>query len=171
MQNTIKPLAELRDHWKAEGCPSIAKIAKAANIPNATANRYLTGITKSGEVETVRALAIAMGRQDIADSIPYTEVGGNKQTNDYIVELKRQWQEQLQQQLADVTTKHKQELEDLTRDHRAERDDWHKQRNAMYEEITSLRSSFDSLTKIQHREKWTAYALCIIAVAALLVIK
>ena len=168
MQNTIKPLADLREHWKSEGCPSIAKIAKAANVPNATANRYLTGITKGGEVETVRALAIAMGRPDIAESIPYTEVGGNKQTNDYIVELKRQWQEQLQQQLADVTAKHKQELEELTRDHRAEREDWHKQRNTMNEEIASLRSSFDSLTKIQHREKWVAFALLIGAVAALL---
>ena len=168
MQNTIKPLAELRDHWKAEGCPSIAKTAKAANVPNATANRYLTGITKGGEVETVRALAIAMGRPDIAEAIPYTEVGGNKQTNDYIVELKRQWQEQLQQQLADVTAKHKQELEDLTRDHRSERDDLHKQRNTLNEEIASLRSSFDNLTKIQHREKWISFALFLAAGAALI---
>ena len=168
MQNTIKPLAELRDHWKAEGCPSIAKIAKAANVPNATANRYLTGITKGGEVETVRALAIAMGRPDIAEAIPYTEVGGNKQTNDYIVELKRQWQEQLQQQLADVTAKHKQELEDLTRDHRAEREDWHTLRNALHEENANLRKTFDQTIKIQHREKWISYALFLAAIAALI---
>lgn len=168
MQNTVKALADLRAHWKAEGCPSIAKIAKAANIPNATANRYLSGITKGGAAETIRALAIAMDRRDIAESLPYIGSGNGGQSNDYVIEMNLQSQERFNQQLAEVTAKHKQEMDDLTRDHRLERDDWHKQRAAMHEEISSLRASFDSLTKIQHREKWIAFALFIAAIGALL---
>ena len=171
MEQTVKALADLRAHWKAEGCPSIAKIAKAANIPSATANRYISGTTKGGTAETIRALAIAMGRPDIADSIPYTSLSTVSHKEDYIAEMVQQWQEKTQQQIADTTARHKQELDDLTRDHRTEREDWHKQRDALYAEITDLRKTFDREIKIQQREKWVAYALCIAAIVALIIIK
>ena len=75
MQKTSQALADLRRHWREDGCPSIAKIAKKANVPSATANRYLTGVTKGGAPETIRALAIAMDRRDIAESLPYIGIG------------------------------------------------------------------------------------------------
>lgn len=161
MQNTAKALAELRKHWKLEGSPPIPQIAKKANVPSATAYRYITGATKGGMAETIRALAIAMDRRDIADSIPYSGISNTEHTEDYLVEFSQQMQERFQQQLAEVTAKHKQEMDDLIRDHRAERDGWHTQRDAYCKEIERLSGSFDKLTKVQHREKWIAFALCI----------
>lgn len=175
MQKTVKALADLRAHWRAEGCPSVAKIAKKANIPNATANRYLTGVTKGGAPETIRALAIAMDRRDIADSIPFIGIGESDHTEDYITEMIQQWHETSQQQLAEATTRHKQELEDLTRDHRSERDDWHKQRDALHAQLGALRASFDSSIhfrdaqlRIQRIEKWCFLALFLVSVAGLI---
>ena len=175
MQNTVKPLADLRQHWKDEGCPAIAKIAKAANVPSATAHRYLSGATKGGAAETIRALAIAMDRRDIAESIPYTGVDGSSHANDYIIELDLQRQERYNQQLAELTAKHKQELDDLIRDHRIEREEWHTQRKAMHDENTNLRSAFekavtfrDAQLKNARIEKWICFALFLVAVAALI---
>ena len=168
MQKTTKALADLRAHWREEGCPSVAKIAKKANIPNATANRYLTGITKGGAPETIRALAIAMDRRDIADSIPFVSVSDSDHAEDYITEMIQQWHETSQQQIAEANARHKQELDDLTRDHRAERD-------ALHEEIKILRTSFDKavasrdeLLRSMRVEKWTFFALFVIALIAMI---
>ena len=168
MQKTTKALADLRAHWREEGCPSVAKIAKKANIPNATANRYLTGITKGGAPETIRALAIAMDRRDIADSIPFVSVSDSDHAEDYITEMIQQWHETSQQQIAEANVRHKQELDDLTRDHRAERD-------ALHEEIKILRTSFDKavasrdeLIRSMRTEKWTFFALFVIALIAMI---
>lgn len=168
MQKTTKALADLRAHWREEGCPSVAKIAKKANIPNATANRYLTGITKGGAPETIRALAIAMDRRDIADSIPFVSVSDSDHAEDYITEMIQQWHETSQQQIAEANARHKQELDDLTRDHRAERD-------ALHEEIKILRTSFDKavasrdeLLRSMRVEKWTFFALFVVALIAMI---
>ena len=164
MQNTVKPLENLRAHWKTIGCPPISPIAKKATVPSATANRYLTGTTKGGTAETIRALAIAMDRPDIAEAVPYTSIGAVEHTEDYVVELLKQWDEASQQRLNEQANRHKQELELISKDHRAEREDWHKQRDAYCKEIERLSASFDSLTKIQRREKWIAYALFLAAI-------
>lgn len=168
MQKTTKALADLRAHWREEGCPSVAKIAKRANVPNATANRYLTGITKGGAPETIRALAIAMDRRDIADSIPFVSVSDSDHAEDYITEMIQQWHETSQQQMAEANARHKQELDDLTRDHRAERD-------ALHEEIKILRTSFDKavasrdeLLRSMRTEKWAFFALFVIALIAMI---
>ena len=178
MQKTVKALADLRLHWREEGCPSVAKIAKKANVPNATANRYLTGITKGGAPETIRALAIAMDRRDIADSIPFTSVADSDHAEDYITEMIQQWHETSQQQNAEAAARHKQELDDLIRDHRVEREDWHNQRKDLHEEISHLRASFDSaitsrdnLLRIQRIEKWIYLSLFIASVVALILTK
>lgn len=168
MQNTVKPLSELRSHWKSVGCPSVPQIAKKANVPIATAYRYITGATKSGTAETVRALAIAMDRPDIAAAIPYTSIGEVEHAEDYIVELLKQWDEASQQRFNEQENRHKQELDLIAKDHRAEREDWHKQRDAYCKEIERLSTSFDNLTKIQHREKWASFAIFLVAVAALI---
>lgn len=175
MQKTVKALSDLRQHWREEGTPSVAKIAKKANIPSATANRYLTGITKGGAPETIRALAIAMDRRDIADSIPFTSVADSDHAEDYIAEMIQQWHETSQQQIAEASARHKQEMDDLMRDHRLEREDWHQQRKALHEENQNLRVSFDKavasrdhLLRVQRIEKWTFFLLFLAAVALLI---
>lgn len=175
MEQTIKALAELRKHWSLQGHPNISDIARRANIARGTAHRYLTGETKGGTVETVRALANAMGRPDIADSIPYTTISSVSNTEDYIAEMVQQWQERSQQQMAELTAKHKQEMDDLIRDHRLEREDWHAQRKAMHEENANLRASFDKAVtfrdaqlKAHRTEKWICMALFVVAVALLI---
>lgn len=170
MEQTVKALADLRAHWETEGCPSTAKIGKAANVSPATAHRYLTGATKGGLPETIRALAIAMDRSDIAQSIPYTDPN-NSRTGTYVAELSQQYQEKLQQQLAESDARHKQEMDTLVRDHRAERDDWHTLRKALHEENVSLRSSFDRAVsfrdeqlKKQYVEKTVLFVLLLVSV-------
>ena len=174
MQKTVKPLEELRKHWKESGEPSIAKIAKKANVPSATANRYIMGVTKGGMAETIRALAIAMDRPDIAESIPYTGMP-DSQSEDYIIELSQQWQEKYNQQLSEVIAKHKQDLDDLIRNHRIERDEWYAQRKALREEREKLCASFDKATEDHAKqirthliEKWVAFGLFIVSVFLLL---
>jgi hypothetical protein len=168
MQKTTKALADLRAHWREEGCPSVAKIAKKANVPSATANRYLGGITKGGAPETIRALAIAMDRRDIADSIPFLSVAESDHAEDYIAEMIQQWHETSQQQMAEANARHKQEMDDLVRDHRTERD-------ALHDEIKILRTSFDKavasrdeLLRSMRAEKWTFFALFIVSVIAMI---
>jgi transcriptional regulator with XRE-family HTH domain len=164
MQKNAQPLAELRDHWNALECPPITKIAKKANVTSATANRYLTGIAKFGTPKIIRALAIAMDRPDIAKSVEDVDP-----SEDYIAELRKQWSETTQQQLAEQAAKHKQEMGDLANDHRLEREEWNAHRNGLINEIAELRTSFDKTIKIQHREKWISFALFIAAVALLIV--
>ena len=131
MQKTSAALEALCEHWQNEGCPSATKIAKKANVSPATANRYLTGVTKLGTPETIRALAIAMDRRDIAESIPSTKLGGNEHAEAYIAELHKQWDEAAQQRLTEAEARHAQELEKLRSDHNEERKTWSDQLKAL----------------------------------------
>ena len=177
MHQTTESLAKLRAHWNAAGSPSIAQLAKQANVPSATAHRYLTGATKGGVPETIRALAIAMGRDDIADGLPYTGFSEIHQKDDYIAELDLIRQERAAQHLAEVTNKHKQEMDDLIRDHRAEREAWRAQCQAMHGESENLRASFDKAVtfrdaqlRLQRIEKWLFIFLFVCA-CVLLILK
>lgn len=168
MEQTIKALADLRAHWEAEKCPSTAKIAKAANVAPATAHRYLTGVTKGGFPETIRALAIAMGRPDIAESLPYTSLN---RMGDVAIELNQQFNEKI----TELEASHKQEIDALLLDHRIEREEWHVQRKTMHEENTNLRTSFDRAVAFrdaqlrrQYIEKTILFALFIASVVVLI---
>ena len=167
MQNTTKALADLREHWHSEGCPPITKIAKKANVTSATANRYLSGITKVGAPETIRALAIAMDRRDIADSLPFISLSGSENADDYIAELIKQWQESSQQQRAEDDARHKQEMDDLRRDHRAERESWHAQMITMRESFDKAIGAKDEQLRAQRIEKWICFALFVSAIVLL----
>lgn len=169
MHDTTKALADLRAHWHAEGCPPISKIAKKANVTSATANRYLSGITKIGAPETIRALAIAMDRRDIADSLQFISVTESDHAEDYLVELVQQWHEKSQQQHAEDDARHKQEMDDLRRDHHAERESWHEQMKAMRESFDKAIIVKDEQLRVQRREKWICFALFIASVVALVV--
>jgi transcriptional regulator with XRE-family HTH domain len=168
VEQTVKALADLRAHWESEGTPSTAKIAKAANVSSATAHRYLTGATKGGFPETIRALAIAMGRPDIAESLPYTSLN---RMGDVAIELNQQFNEKI----TELEARHKQEIDALLRDHRIEREEWHVQRKVLHEENVSLRSSFDRAVAFrdaqlrkQYIEKTILFALFIASVVVLI---
>ena len=154
MEQTIKALADLREHWAAQGHPNVSEIAKRANVARGTAHRYLSGETKGGTVETVRAIAIAMDRRDIADSIPYTGISAVSHTDDYIAEMVRQWDERTQQRMSEIEAKHKQEMDTLRADHREERQGWN-------EQLAVMRKQIHAVTI----EKWAFAILFVISIA------
>lgn len=70
---TEKALEQIRAEWLEQGCPTPASIGKRANnMPSITVRRYLDGSTKHGDPAKVRALAIALGRSDIAETVKDT---------------------------------------------------------------------------------------------------
>lgn len=69
MDSTEQALSAIRSEWIAQGSPPIADLAKRANMPAITARRYLDGSTKHGDPAKVRALAISLGRRDIAETV------------------------------------------------------------------------------------------------------
>lgn len=75
MDATEHALAAVRAEWLAQGSPSIPQLAARANMPSITARRYLDGSTKHGDPAKIRALAIALGRSDIADTVRDTVSG------------------------------------------------------------------------------------------------
>lgn len=75
MDATENSLAAIRAEWLNQGSPSIPQLAARANMPSITARRYLDGSTKHGDPAKIRALAIALGRSDIADTVRDTVSG------------------------------------------------------------------------------------------------
>lgn len=69
MESTEKALEQIRAEWIAQGSPTPATVAKRAEMTSITVRRYLDGSTKRGDPAKVRALAIALGRMDIAESV------------------------------------------------------------------------------------------------------
>ena len=176
MEKTAPHLSALRERWAEMNYPNVSEIAKKANVARQTAHRYLTGATKGGTPEIVRALAIAMDRRDIADSIPYTGFSKIAHTDDYLAELAQQWEEKTLQLLSESDIRHKNELEEMTRTHHAEREDWNIQRKALHEEAANLRAAFDKAVsfrdaqlKHQQREKHILFVLFLAAVVLLVV--
>lgn len=72
MDSTEKALEQIRQEWVAQGSPTAASVAARANMSGITVRRYLDGSTKRGDPAKVRALAIALGRMDIAESVKDT---------------------------------------------------------------------------------------------------
>lgn len=72
MDTTERALSAIRTEWIDQGSPSIPQLAKRANMPTITARRYLDGSTKHGDPAKVRAIAIALGRRDIAETVQDT---------------------------------------------------------------------------------------------------
>ena len=71
MKTTAAVLHELQNHYDQLGIrPKHTDVAKAANLPKATVTRYLNGTTKGGDPDRVRALCIALERDDLAAQLP-----------------------------------------------------------------------------------------------------
>lgn len=70
MKTTAAVLRELQDYYDAlDPRPRLKELAAMSGMPVATVSRHLNGTTKKGIPSRVRALAIALGRQDLADDV------------------------------------------------------------------------------------------------------
>ena len=100
MKATAAALRELQDDfYNRNPKPNVRNLAKMANLPYATAARYLNGTTKQGIPSTVRALAIVLGRQDIADELT-SDIPTKIQEAVWVVETQREMQEAQSETLA-----------------------------------------------------------------------
>lgn len=71
MKTTAAVLRELQDYYDTLDIkPRHADIAEAAHLPKATVTRYLNGTTRRGDLDRVRAMCIAMDREDLLDKLP-----------------------------------------------------------------------------------------------------
>lgn len=99
MKTTAAVLAELQDYYASlNPRPSIKEIARIADMPYATTARHLNGTTRQGIPSRVRALCIAMNRQDLADEV-IAETPTKNQDAWWIVELEKEWWEKNQEEL------------------------------------------------------------------------
>lgn len=93
MKTTAAALRELQDYFDSiDPRPNVREIAKMANLPYSTAARYLNGTTKQGLPDTVRALAHALGRDDIMEEVVSKTPTSNSDAW-WIVELQREYRE------------------------------------------------------------------------------
>ena len=71
MKTTAAVLRELQDYYASlEIKPKHGDIAREAKLPKATITRYLNGTTKGGDLERVRAICIALEREDLVAKLP-----------------------------------------------------------------------------------------------------
>lgn len=93
MKSTAAVLIELQDYYDSlDPKPRLKEISIQANMPVATVSRHLNGTTKQGIPSRVRALAIALGRQDLADEV-VVETPTQNADAWWIVELQRELRE------------------------------------------------------------------------------
>ena len=99
MKTTAAALRELQDYFASiDPKPNIREIAKAAKMPYATAARYLNGTTQQGIPSRVRALALALGREDIMAEVT-AETPTKNADAWWIVEIQREWRENNEEEL------------------------------------------------------------------------
>lgn len=108
MKTTAAVLRTLQDYYASlPNHPSIKGIAQAANMPTATAARYLNGTTQQGDVERVRALCIALDRQDLLDELPGTQtISSYQEALALILEIKKESRESNLEELNRVRELH-----------------------------------------------------------------
>lgn len=93
MKTTAAALRDLQDYFSSlDPKPNIREIAKAAKMPYATAARYLNGTTQQGIPSRVRALALALDREDIMAEVT-AETPTKNADAWWIVELQKEWRE------------------------------------------------------------------------------
>lgn len=93
MRTTAAALRELQEYFAAlDPKPNIREIAKLSHMSYSTAARYLNGTTKQGLPDNVRALARALGREDIMDEV-VAETPTRNADAWWIFELQREMRE------------------------------------------------------------------------------
>ena len=99
MKTTAAALRELQDHFAGlDPKPNVRELAKMAGMSYSTAARYLNGTTRQCLPDKVRALAHAIGRDDIM-----AEVTADTPTKNadawWIIEIQRTIREEYTEQL------------------------------------------------------------------------
>ena len=104
MKTTAAVLHTLQDYYGTLAIrPSVKEIARIANMPVATANRYLNGTTQQGEFERVRALCAALDRHDLLDELPKApQLNSFQDAMALILEVKKESRESNLEQLEQV---------------------------------------------------------------------
>jgi len=93
LKTTAAALRELQDYFDSlSPKPNVREIANAAKMPYATAARYLNGTTQQGIPSRVRALALALNREDIMAEVT-AETPTKNADAWWIVELQKEWRE------------------------------------------------------------------------------
>lgn len=108
MKTTAAVLRTLQDYYASlEIRPGIKEVAKITNMPVATAGRYLNGTTQQGDIERVRALCIALDRQDLLDELPKTQIINSfQEAMALVLEVKRESRESNLEELERVRKLH-----------------------------------------------------------------
>lgn len=97
MRTTAAALRELQDYVDSlSPKPNVREIARIAGMPYSTAARYLNGTTRQGLPDNVRALAKALGREDIANEV-VTDAPTKNTEALWLVELQREMREEIKE--------------------------------------------------------------------------
>lgn len=108
MKTTAAVLKSLQDYYASlEIRPSIKECAQATNMPIATAARYLNGTNQTGDLERVRALCLALDRQDLLDELPSKQtLSSFQEAMALILEVKKESRESNLEELERVRKLH-----------------------------------------------------------------
>ena len=99
MKTTAAALRELQDYFASlEPKPNVREIAKAAKMPYATVCRYLNGTNQQGIPSRVRALALALNREDIMSEVT-AETPTKNADAWWIIEIQKEWRENNEEEL------------------------------------------------------------------------
>ena len=110
MKTTIAALRELQAYWASlppDQRPSIRKVSAAAGLSYPTTARYLNGETKEGFPDKVRALARALGREDIMNEVTAPAPTNNTEAW-WLVEAQRIMREEYTEQFERERKEHEQ---------------------------------------------------------------
>lgn len=108
MKTTAAVLRALQDHYGTlPKRPSYKDVAQATHMPTATVARYLDGTNQNGDLERVRALCIALDRQDLLDELPRTQqLNSFQEALALIMEIKKESRESNLEELNRVRELH-----------------------------------------------------------------
>lgn len=108
MKTTAAVLRNLQDYYASlEIRPGIKEVAQATNMPVATAARYLNGTNQTGDLERVRALCLALDRQDLLDELPSKQnLSSFQEAMALILEVKKESRESNLEELNRVRELH-----------------------------------------------------------------
>ena len=101
MKTTVEALRELQDYWDSlppGQRPSIRSVSEASGLSYPTVARYLNGTTKEGLPDKVRAIAHALGRDDVMAEVTTTKPTNNTEAW-WLVEANRVLREEYVEQI------------------------------------------------------------------------
>ena len=101
MKNTLIVLHELQNYWDSlppDKKPSIRRLSELSGLSYSTTARYINGTTKEGLPDKVRALARALGRDDLMGDVTAPAPTNNAEAW-WITEVQRVMREEYTEQI------------------------------------------------------------------------